>query len=571
MHRKFKYLYQWQHWWLWWKTVFFGVFMMLGAGAHAGHLFTQATSNTPIVLNAGQQITVKQLTYEGGGNAGRVSINFSGGGADTAWSAGDAIRISIGTWSNTFSYDTLAGAGGTQNASMFSITDATLTAAGITPNGQIDWVVSATSGKFTFEGYRIYVGAATFNGTGAAHIDQTQVVSSSGNGFAPIAATPEVGIAKVLDNLTGNVSGQMQAVIVALQAMDVNSQRLAMKLMSPERSQAVGQSAVNTASSAIDTVQVRLDSLRSGIGMQSSLDYDKAYASNDQGGEEGMAAGNASLKRSIWAKAFGGKASMDAKAGYAGSDSDIYGMMYGLDKELDSGWLVGTSVAYARTNTALSDYRDGDQAKVDTYQLTGYFGRTFERWYLEGMMAYAYQEYKTTRNTHLTGTATGNFNGDLLATRLTVGMPIAMVRGMTVTPFAGIDAYHVTQSSYTESGAGVLSLNVSGNAADRVRSIVGAELAALRKLNDGSLLRPALKLNWRHEFRVDGVNTNASLVGGGGQFEATGQQINRNVYGMIGRLSWEKTERLSFGVELGVERGSGYRSVMGQLHGNWRY
>ncbi|OGB24697.1 MAG: hypothetical protein A3I66_18070 [Burkholderiales bacterium RIFCSPLOWO2_02_FULL_57_36] len=576
----------------WGKGFCFFVLLITSMAANAGHLFTQSNVNTPVSLEAGQQITVKQKTYEaGGGSNGRVTVNFSGGADDTAWSAGDALSITIGAWSNTFTYDTLVAAGGSQSSSLFSITDATLAAAGLTPAGEIDWVVNATSGKFTFTGYRIYTAGNTLNGTGAGQIDQTQVVVAPPpvvEAPPPVVAPPppvvvvpptlvpaarpqEVGIAQVLDNLYGTATGQMQAVLTALTAMTQDSQQLALKLISPESSQVLGQSAVSTAAIAIDTVQVRLDSLRSGLGLRSNPAQGSNVSFNGHHGETGISAGNDAMDRSFWVKAFGGNANQDAKGGFAGADSNIYGMMFGHDKGLANGALVGASLAYAKTDASLSDFRTGDSAKVDTYQLTGYFSRPFERWYLEGMLAYAAQNYETTRNTNLTGVATGDFDGNLYAMRMTAGVPFKLNEILTLTPYVGVDAYRVTQSGYTENGAGVLSLSVSGNDANRVRSLAGTELTMLKKLNDGSVLRPSIRLNWRHEFKNEGVNTNASLVGGGAQFEATGQEINKNVYGLSGRLNWEKTDQLTLGLELGAERGSGYRSLVGQFYGNWRF
>ncbi len=96
--------------------------MFISSAANAGHLFTQASANTPIALNSGQGINVTQLTYEGAGTNGRVLMYFSGGGASTAWSAGDAVQITISGWTETFQYDTLVGAGGTQSGTQFDIT-----------------------------------------------------------------------------------------------------------------------------------------------------------------------------------------------------------------------------------------------------------------------------------------------------------------------------------------------------------------------------------------------------------------------------------------------------------------
>src|SRR5690606_15457016 len=119
------------------------------------------------------------------------------------------------------------------------------------------------------------------------------------------------------------------------------------------------------------------------------------------------------------------------------------------------------------------------------------------------------------------------------------------------TPFGGVEAHHIRQSSYTEEGAGALSLRVSSNDVDRIRSIIGAEFATLKKLNDGSTLRPALKMSWRHEFHDDGLTSTTALIGGGSPFETTGQDVNQDVYGVSARVNWEKTERFSMTFELG--------------------
>lgn len=559
-----------------WRLALLLVSMFISTQANAGHLFTQAQTNTPISLTAGQGIQVTQLTYEGGGSNGLVTVNFSGGADNAAWSAGDAIQLTIGSWSETFTFDGMVAAGGSQSGTAFSITSSSLTAAGISPSGTVQWTVVATAGTFTFEGYRIYTVGNTFNGTGAGLINQSQVVNASqlgggGTGvFVPVAESNENELAEVLEQLNGTATGQLGAVIDTMEAMTDESRTLAMKLISPERSQVLGQSAVSTASTALDTVQVRLDAVRTGVGMES---MHANHASMGHGGDaqSGMSSGDEGLNRSFWLKAFGGKADQDAKGGFAGSDSDIYGLMAGADRITEGGWLTGLAFAYARTDVDMTDYRDGDGADIDTYQLTGYFGKSFARWYLDGMLTYAYQRYDTSRNTHLTGVAKGDFHGDLYGLRLIAGVPIPLSDVLTLTPFGGVEAHHIRQSSYTEKGAGVLSLDVSSNETDRIRSIVGTELGAMKKLADGSVLRPALKFSWRHEFHDDGVSSTTSLVGGGGQFETTGQDVNSDVYGLSARVNWEKTERLSFSFELGAESGEGYDSISGQVAGSWRF
>lgn len=546
--------------------------MLFPVVANAGHLFTQASVNTPINLTAGQGIQITQQTYETGCCSGTVRLYFI-----NDWSAGDSIKLTIGSWNATYNFDTLLASfpGSSQSASNLTLVDNALTAANITPAGQpTQWIVIANAGQFTFSGYRIYVnGGDVYDGTGSGLINQAQVVNANQltGTFVSVAGPGEISVAGVLDSLVGNATGELGSVLTLMSAMTPESKQLAMKLISPERSQMLGQTSIAAVTSALDTVQVRLDSLRAGVGIKSGFRASFNQQNDGLAGTEGMSAGDKALDRSFWVKAFGGKADQKTKDGFAGSDSTIVGLMTGYDTHIGNGMLVGASLAYAKSDVDMSDFRNGDGARIDTYQLVGYFDRTADYWYLEGMLTYAYQDYKTQRNTHLTGVATGNFNGYQYGMRVIAGVPIALREDMTLTPYSGIEAHHISQGSYTETGAGVLSLNASADDADRLRSLVGVELGILKKLDDGSLLRPTLKLNWRHEFLADGVNTTSSFVGGGGQFESSGQAVTRNVYGLTARLDWEKTERLGLSVELGAEAGQKYRSLNGQLVANWRF
>lgn len=544
--------------------------------AQAGHLFTQASANTPINLSSGKGIQITQLTYETfGGTNGNVTIDFNDemitGDATKDWSAGDAIQVTIGSWANTYTFDTLLTdgdlSGVSQDGGNINIgVDATLLAANITPEAGDKFIVIAKSGQFTFSGYRIYVNGKTFNGTGADTITQSQVVDASDlgdNSFEAKADSNQKGLGQHLDKLSSTATGELATVITVLSAMTDESKELAIKLISPEQSQILGASATKSVSTGFDTVQVRLDTIRNGTDANAQMHHDSG---------EGMSSGDAGiLERNAWVKALGGKAEQDASDGFAGSDSDFYGVMGGLDYTFENQLTLGAAFAYGRTDVSMTDYRNGDGADIDTYQVTAYFNKSLERIYVEGMLSYAYQNYETKRNTHLTGVAQGDFNGDMVSARLISGLPLAMNDKFTITPFIGAEAYHLRQRGYTEKGAGVLSLDVSSNEANRFRSIVGTKFGYHTELADGSILSPIVQLTWKHEFKDDGIKTTSSFLGGGGQFQSVGQDVDRDIYGVSGRLDWAKTDQLSLGIELGAEAASNYLGYNGQLYGKWRF
>ncbi|WP_330110611.1 autotransporter family protein [Methylophaga thalassica] len=546
------------------RFTFFSL-LIVSFSANAGHLFTQGSSNTPINLKSGQGIEITQLSYESAGASGLVDIHFLGTGVDNnvSWSAGDSLKVTIGSWSQTFSYDTLATdfSNVTQSASSFRATDPTLAAANITPSGTTTFTIEATSGQFTFDGYRISVNGARYNGSNSGPIDQSQVVSSS-TFQSNAGSNQKTGVGQHLDQISGNVGGKLDDFITLLASQTPEKQQEVLKSISPEQSQALGQSVNNTVSGSFDTVQVRLDSLRLGGTDVQNLNHSSGLSSG--GVLDGI------LERHAWVKALGGKSKQDSEDGFAGADSRYHGVMGGMDFTNSSDLTLGAAFAYARTDVNMNDYRDGDGADIDTYQLTAYFNQSFERFYVEGMLTYAYQNYETKRNTHVIGVAKGDFDGDMFAARLVSGMPLYLEQ-FTVTPFFGVEAYHTRQRGYTEKGADYLSMHINSNESNRFRSLVGTKVSKEFELSDGSILTPTLQVSWRHEFKEDGITTTSSFLGGGGQFESVGQNVDRNTGSISGRVNWAKTDSLSLGVELGAEASSGYRAYNGQLYADWTF
>jgi len=546
------------------RFTFFSL-LLVSFSANAGHLFTQGSSNTPINLKSGQGIEITQLSYESAGASGLVDIHFLGTGVDNnvSWSAGDSLKVTIGSWSQTFSYDTLATdfSNVTQSASSFRATDPTLAAANITPSGTTTFTIEATSGQFTFDGYRISVNGARYNGSNSGPIDQSQVVSSS-TFQSNAGSNQKTGVGQHLDQISGNVGGKLDDFITLLASQTPEKQQEVLKSISPEQSQALGQSVNNTVSGSFDTVQVRLDSLRLGGTDVQNLNHSSGLSSG--GVLDGI------LERHAWVKALGGKSKQDSEDGFAGADSRYHGVMGGMDFTNSSDLTLGAAFAYARTDVNMNDYRDGDGADIDTYQLTAYFNQSFERFYVEGMLTYAYQNYETKRNTHVIGVAKGDFDGDMFAARLVSCMPLYLEQ-FAVTPFFGVEAYHTRQRGYTEKGADYLSMHINSNESNRFRSLVGTKVSKEFELSDGSILTPTLQVSWRHEFKEDGITTTSSFLGGGGQFESVGQNVDRNTGSISGRVNWAKTDSLSLGVELGAEASSGYRAYNGQLYADWTF
>ncbi|WP_308916684.1 autotransporter domain-containing protein [Jannaschia sp. LMIT008] len=201
---------------------------MLAPAADAGHLFTQATSNTPTWIQAGQGIAIEQYGTEPsyGSPDGRVTIDFEApGGSRPAeatqtanpndwfqWSSGDVLSINLpladATYSYTIAYDgptggtcqyTYCGIQGYSYPTGGSIavdtagTNLDLSGSNTAlqlPNHSgerpsydandvfFGWSITSIAGEFSLGGYRLYTADGTIDGTGAGPLDQSSVVSA---------------------------------------------------------------------------------------------------------------------------------------------------------------------------------------------------------------------------------------------------------------------------------------------------------------------------------------------------------------------------------------------------------
>ena len=221
--------------------------LALSSTVSAGHMFTQASSNTPTWIQSGQGIVIDQYGDEGGASSGGISIYFQANNtvptaANTTnsdwwqWSAGDVMKINLplsnATYTYTIAYDAASGncaydyCGQNSNQTSINISSSTLGDSGVAlpaHSGQnqqytssdvaFSWSIEALAGEFSLGGYRLYTSAGTIDGTGAGPLSQSSVVSSeevqqSVGGSSP----PDIDTAKSEYTVTELNNGSVNAV-----------------------------------------------------------------------------------------------------------------------------------------------------------------------------------------------------------------------------------------------------------------------------------------------------------------------------------------------------------------------
>ena len=446
-----------------------------------------------------------------------------------------------------------------------------------TPVAVFNWqgvtFTGLTGGTYTFTYIPIGSPTSVWQPTNSVILSSTISLNVTGGGFIPNSNNTSVGAAGALDGLIGNASGDMANVITVLQAFNNADQHAALQHIAPETGSALGQASSQTVTGVLDSITARIDTIRSegyAATVADDLMAGKQLMVAAEGDISNLSSGETTPRRSFWLKAFGAHADQGLKDTFAGYTANTAGIAAGADILLDNDWLVGAAFTYASTDVAMSDYRSGDGNDIDSYQLTLYAGHDFGKWYLDAMAAYAKQNFDTTRNTSLTGVAHGDFDGDQYAARIMLGWPLAIGQNLTLTPMAGLEWNHLDPDSYTETGAGPLSMHVQDVSADRLRSAVGAKLGTEKEWG-GYAWRPTVTLLWRYEFLNDGIDSTSTFTGGGATFTTPGQTLERNTFNVGAQVAVSKSKRFALTVRADADFADGYTAYAGQLMGQWHF
>lgn len=381
--------------------------------------------------------------------------------------------------------------------------------------------------------------------------------------FIPVANKYNSEAARRLDWLLSNSSGDLRTILNSISGLSDEDRARILNRLSPNTGVSVLQASLQTVGSGLDSVQSRLNHLRTG------------YGSMNISGLTGLSSGDYTLQildNNIWLKGFGGHTNQQKYDGFSGFHTVTYGATVGYDNKLNiknsslDDFVVGVAATYARTNVDFKDLRKGDDAHVNTYQVTGYATKELSKWYTESMLAVAHQDYESTRNTFVAGIAKSDYSGYQVSFRTVAGMPliIEQMPDVRLVPQIGLEASYVKQDGVTEKGAGPLSMKISSDSTKRLRSLVGTALERTFKINTHTDLLATSHLVWRHDFVRDGASPTALFVGDGGSFNTTGQKINADAANIGGSLAVEKDDYVNFIVQADAEFASKYTSYSGQ-------
>ncbi|MBR9882454.1 MAG: autotransporter outer membrane beta-barrel domain-containing protein [Oceanospirillales bacterium] len=240
----------------------------------------------------------------------------------------------------------------------------------------------------------------------------------------------------------------------------------------------------------------------------------------------GLSSGDAMLSdKHFWIKPFGTWTEQDDRKGVSGYDAKTGGLVLGLDSSINDLTRLGLAFAYANTNVDSNSSVAPQSLDIDSYQLIGYGSYALDaNTDLTFQADFGQNQNQGKRVITFTNSAADS-DYDSYTAHLGAGVAHTYAINDANRAIATVKADYtwIKDESYTESGAGLLNLDVESNTTEAL--VAGVEGQLIHTLN------PSTELNAKLGVGYDLINDQASITSSfagapGAQFTTEGLDPN---------------------------------------------
>jgi outer membrane autotransporter protein len=258
----------------------------------------------------------------------------------------------------------------------------------------------------------------------------------------------------------------------------------------------------------------------------------------------------------VWVSSFGSWSDIDGDSNVEGLSGSSGGLMAGVDRQLDSGWLLGAAFGLGRSSFDLDD----GSASVDSndWHLGLYADRSWGRLTLRSGLGFTSHDVSSERDVAV-GAISEQQEADYDARTVQAfgELGYRIDRGQAaLEPFINLAHVRFSSDDIAEEG-GVAALEISPES----RSTSFATLG-LRGTHDLSLQGTPARLEgavaWRRAFGDLGASSDNSFIGGGG-FTVSGADLPRDVVTLEAGLGLALAEGSDFSIGYAGQFGDGSR------------
>ena len=234
-------------------------------------------------------------------------------------------------------------------------------------------------------------------------------------------------------------------------------------------------------------------------------------------GGEGMASGDNIFKRgAMWVQGLFNKSKLDDTSKAKGFDADSNGIAFGAEKFVTDDTKVG--IGYAYTTTDIDGFmRDTD---VDTHTAILYGEYKPSNWYVNGIATYGWSDYEESKSVAGVGVK-ADYDVETFGLQAMTGYDM-QVKGLGITPEAGLRYVHIKQDAYKDSA----DQRVSANDSDILTGVIGAKVSKNFELSNGMNIKPEARIAATYDLFNDDVNSVVTLANGSA-YAVEGEALDR--------------------------------------------
>ncbi len=276
---------------------------------------------------------------------------------------------------------------------------------------------------------------------------------------------------------------------------------------------------------------------------------------------------------------FGGAGRQDARGTQVGGHETLYGVVAGSSRRLDAApdVTVGFSLDMSEQTVSLRAPWHG-QTKATAVGLGAqwrYRPEAGQGWVAQGGARLGVERGSMSRQVVFADYAArhkADWTGYGLSAQVEGGYQFALTESLSVGPFVALDYDRLMRPGVEESGAQASRLDLGSLQADALRSRLGVSARTAWALNNGQTVQARMRLSWDREWLNREISQTARFDA---QPDVSLRSVNtwlpRDTLGLRAGLDWQRSERVSLGLELGGQMGGGYRAVDGQLRLRWAF
>ena len=370
-----------------------------------------------------------------------------------------------------------------------------------------------------------------FTDNGDGTFDVTSVGSATDAVVDAGGSANNAGTAEAWDSVSASTSSPVAAAVTEKLAQLSNSTNAAeqkayvdaLTVVAPEVAPMVQKTQTETANQVFGAVSTRLTG-----------------GSISTGGE-GMASGDNIFKRgAMWVQGLFNKSKLDDTSKAKGFDADSNGIAFGAEKFVTDDTKVG--IGYAYTTTDIDGFmRDTD---VDTHTAILYGEYKPSNWYVNGIATYGWSDYEESKSVAGVGVK-ADYDVETFGLQAMTGYDM-QVKGLGITPEAGLRYVHIKQDAYKDSA----DQRVSANDSDILTGVIGAKVSKNFELSNGMNIKPEARIAATYDLFNDDVNSVVTLANGSA-YAVEGEALDRFGLEFGAGVTAEVNDKveLSFGYE----------------------